>query len=479
MPDLRLKPSKFYEAQVKHWQFLLQSYESGQMYLAGGNLFRHRREQEDNFKDRVQRSVPPGFARAVINTYRSLLSRGEVSRETKNAQFKAFLEEDCDQRGRGLGKFIMETVFVPSQAVGWSWVLVDMPRFGTSGDAPVTLADKIEANAFPYCVHYDATQVINWSFDGFGNLEWLTLALPASIDPETGKATKPRVRLYDTMIWAEYTEHGKLLVDGEHGLGKVPFAILYNERSLIDQNVGLSAINNIAYINRECYNLMSLLQEFLYKQCFNVMALDENSLSEEGKKIIGTTNAIPVPAGGFTPQYVTPPSDPAQFLMDVIEQDIARIYHEAGLVDRSAQQVAQAQSGISRAFEFHNTNTMMVAKAAELERFEQEIADIWFRWEDQEYDYTVAYGDDYDIRDKTAELDEAKKVFDLPIQSPTLKQLVAKRLASVIAPDADAEEEARMIAEIEADLFQAAQAQGGPNPGGFSALAQRFNRAAA
>lgn len=480
MADARTKPSQFYSSRVDHWRFLLQSYESGQMYVDGGNLFSHRRESPLDFAERKKRATPPGFARSVINTYRSLLSRGDVDRQTGNAQFQEFMNDDCDRRGRGLGKFIFEAAFAPAQAVGWTWVQVDMPRFVVPSDAPLTLADKLENGIFPYCVHYDATQVINWAFDGFGNLEWLTLALPEAIDPATGQKQKARVRLYTTVDWTEYSESGRqVLATGYHGLGKVPFAILYNERSLLDQNLGLSAINNIAYLNRECYNLMSLLQEFLFKQCFNVLALDENSLSEEGKKTIGTSNAIPVPAGGFTPAYITPPSDPAQFIMDVIEQDVARIYHEAGLVDRSAQQVAQAQSGISRAFEFHNTNTLLVAKALELERFEREVADLWFRWEDQPYDYTVQYADDYDIRDKTAELDEAERVFKLPLNSPTMKRLIAKHLVSVLVPDADAAEDAAILQEIEQEMFASNTAQAGaPGSSGFSALAARFRGAA-
>jgi hypothetical protein len=372
----------------------------------------------------------------------------------------------------------MESCFPTSQAVGWTWVLVDTPRFDSPEQAPITLADKLEGNIFPYCVHYDPTYVVNWSFDGFGVLQYVTLALPAYVDPVTGKKIAERVRLYDTEGWYEYSSvGGKLLAEREHDLGRVPFAILYNERSLMDANIGLSAINNIAFLNRDCFNLMSLLQEFLYKQCFNILAVDADLLTDKGKAVIGTSNAWPVNSGGIIPQYISPPADPAQFIMDVIDKDISTIYQEAGLVDRSAQQTAQAQSGISRAFEFHNTNSLLSQKANELERFEQEVADIWFGWEDQENDYVVDYPDDYDIRDLTAELDEAERIFKLPIKSPTMKRVVAKRIVARIVPEADAEEEDAIAEEIDSSTFEAAPAPGQAPAAGFSALAARFNSA--
>jgi len=438
-------------------ELYLRSYECGATYLAGGYLFPHQRETPADYKYRKKRAVPPGFAKAVINTYKSLISRTKPSRTWSGDEFGEFLE-DVDKRGTNISNFMLENAFPISQATGMTWILVDQPVVpdltdSTGETRKLTEADRIALGIRPYLIEYDGTQIINWQFDGFGKLEWVTV--------RTGIKKNTTYKVWDRWDWTTYDADGTKIDTGFHNLGEVPFVILYNDRSVFDRNIGLSAISNIAYLNREIFNLVSLLQEFMYKQCFNFLALDKSLLTEEGIAVLGSSNAIPVPPGGFAPMYVSPPSAPAQFLMDQIKDDINRIYQEAGLVDQSAQQVAQAQSGIARAFVFHNTNTLLGKKARNLEEAEMGIAHLYELYTGQNVKYTVDYADNFDIKDATAELDEVVKFLSLRINSSELKRFRAKQMVDRLMPQLTEEQRDAVDKQIDVDGFGLATAGSG------------------
>lgn len=444
--DKRIEPLPFYKNSLPHWQFLLNSYESGQAYLAGNYLFQHERETDTSFTDRRRRAVPPGYLRGVVKTYHSLLSRARVQRTTKDEQFGKFVNEDCDKKGNGLSEFVLNTVFPASQCIGWAWVLVDMPQPKTR---PESKADEVAAGIEPYCIAYQIDEIISWAFDDVGALNHVTVQLP----PGT-YGRKNAVRVWDRDLWIDFAS-GEPVGGGEHMLGRVPFAICYNERSTLNPNLGLSAVQNIAYMNREVYNLYSLLQEFYYRQCYNMLAGPAGAVTDkDGKKIVGTQNMIPLEQGDLMPGYVSPPVDPAQFLIDTLKEVVSGIFHEAGLVDRSAEQVAQAQSGISRAFQFHTTNSLLSSKARNLEQFEMDIADLYYLWTDKgESDYVVSYPDNFDVRDTTQLVEEAKAVAELPVMSDTLKREYLKRVVAQLVPNVDEDTLKKITAEIESQVF--------------------------
>lgn len=461
-----VKPSKEYSDLKPYWEFLIASYSSGYRYVSKRTLFKHARETDTDYANRLRRATPPGYARAVINTYASLLRRGGASRSTGNPEFEEFLKTDCDMRGTPFDQFVLDVCFPVSQAIGFTWCLVDMLPVP---DEVLSAADEQEAGLVPYTVHYSPLDVVNWGWDMFGRLAHATVKakLPDG---------KDGYKLWLPDSWALYSAEYALLDRQDHSAGVVPFALLYNERDPSDQNAGVSAITNIAYLNREVFNLQSLIQEFMYKQCFNILILDEDMLSDKGRLAIGTSNALPASKEGVLPQYVSPPSEPAQYLRETIDSDIQAIYAEAGLVDRSAHQQAQAQSGISRAFEFHNTNTLLRKKASNLEDFERAVADLWFAWMDGDSDYVVSYPADFDIRDLTQELDEFDRIAKAPLRSPTLVKYRAKRLARMLTTEADEETAQAVEDEVEEATFAGGaptQAQN-PNTSAASPLAARF-----
>lgn len=441
--DPRLSESEFYLENKETWQLQIDSYESGPAFKKAKYLFAHFRENPDNYKDRIKRCVPTGYARAVIQEYQSLLSRAEFSRDATAQEFMDWMD-NCDRVGTTLGDYALTRIFPIGQAVGWTWVLVDKPMPGDDVDIQ-SRADEIQAGLFPYLVHYAPTSVINWEFDSQGQLEFITVrtGVPAKLRDVAGK-TKTVLQLWDETGWAIYRESkdtgNKLLAEGEHNLGRVPFVAYVNGVNITTPYLGVSAIANIVYLNQRIFNTKSLLDEFLYRQCFNVLTLPKELMVDENAEIkVGTSNAIPVGMGEHTPGYVSPPVEPAEFLLKSMETDAHEIYKESGLVDRTGQQVASAMSGISRAFEFHSTNSMMVAKADGLVKFEEDVAALWELYEQKESGYTVNAPSDFDIRDATQELDEITKVLGLSLNLPTLKKERVRKAINALLPGASPE----------------------------------------
>jgi hypothetical protein len=329
---------------------------------------------------------------------------------------------------------------------------------------------------------YPPTDIINWKFDGFGRLQFVTVKLPLDDTSPDYMATvgpKNDLKVWTATDWTIYGSRGDKKQSGTHGAGIVPFVPSYNERSLLDQFAGVSAINNIAYVNREIFNLWSLLQDFMYRQCINILALPASLLAEvdpeTGKSTIeiGTGNAIPVGDGEFPGAYITPPVDPAKFLIDTLQRDVERIYDEAKLKGGAAAQVATGESGISKAFDFHETNMLLAKKAQNLEDTERGIVDLWARHKGQEsVTFDVSYARTFDLRDATDEIDELTKFLGVSVPVIEAKREMLRRVLASLFADSSEEVKAKILAEVETVVIGTGAPVAGP---GITSLAQRLN----
>jgi len=356
---------------------------------------------------------------------------------------------------------------------------------------PLTLADEKAIGMEPYCVVYPPTDIINWRFDGFGRLQFVTVKLPVESSTDTLQPVGPEheYKAWTADEWKLYDGKGKLVESGSHGAGRVPFVVSYNERSIINQFQGVSAINNIAYINREIFNLWSLLQDFMYRQCLNILTLPDSLLADvdeqTGKRTIeiGTGNALPIGQGEHPGAYLAPPTDPAQFLIQTLEKDVLRIYDEAKLKGGSASQTPSEQSGISKAFDFHETNMLLAKKAQNLEDTERGIVDLWARHKGMaSVDFETSYARTFDLTDATDEIDELTKFLNIPVPILETKRERLRRAMQALFSDASEEVKGIISDEIDSvEMGQAAPAASGAPGPAISSLAQRLGlgRAAA
>ena len=74
-PDQLAATHPEYGPEVRKAEFCLSAYAGGSDFVSAGNLFRHFRENPDDYEDRLARAYYTNYCRAVVRSYLNHLSR--------------------------------------------------------------------------------------------------------------------------------------------------------------------------------------------------------------------------------------------------------------------------------------------------------------------------------------------------------------------------------------------------------------------
>ncbi len=414
------------------WRFYLNSYEGGQNYLHENYLFRHFRENEMDYQDRRQRSYYYNFCRTVIETYISHIyhQSNAIYRDSMGIrEYQRFLE-DVDGRGNSMQIFMQEQIAPAAQIFGHVHVLIDKPVI----NRPLrSRAEEQLLNIRPYLALIYPENLVDFRLDEKGNFIWARIRelSPSSDDPFQTEEEEQRwrYRTWTTERWFIHDEYGGPIASGEHRLGSVPIVTIYNVESKRHPHFGISALADIAPINRSIYNWCSLNDEFLYRQCFNILAIPEAPGTKTKK--VGTRNALTFPYDATkTPFYIYPPVEPGEYLLKNINDAIAQIYRIAVLGMYELGRARQAQSGISKAYDFQRASQNMARKARNFEKAEVEIGAAWGLWQKKNgFKPIVAFPAEFNMTDLAQQLRTDFEIIQMSI-SETLTKALKKRIAT-------------------------------------------------
>ncbi len=422
---------EYYENFCDRWQFYLDSYEGGRDYLEAGYLFRHFRENELDYQDRRIRSYYYNFCRTVVDTYISHIFRqsNSIFRDSRGVRdYERFLG-DVDGKGSDMHVFMQEQVAPAAQIFGHVSVLVDKPVINRK---LTSRAEEQLLNIRPYLALIYPQNLVDFRLDKKGNFIWARIreTAPSSDNPfQTDKQEhKWRYRTWTADHWYLHDENGEEISSGEHRLGRVPIVTIYNVESKMYPRFGVSALADIAPINRSIYNWCSLNDEFLYRQCFNILAIPQAPGAKQKK--IGTQNALTFPYDATkTPFYIYPPVEPGEYLLKNINDAIVQIYRIAVLGMYELGRVRQVQSGISKAYDFQRASQNMMKKARNLEKAEADIGEIWALWENRRgFRPVVEYPTEFNIPDLSEQLKTDFELIKMNI-SETFTKAVKRRIA--------------------------------------------------
>jgi hypothetical protein len=168
---------------------------------------------------------------------------------------------------------------------------------------------------------------------------------------------------------------------------------------------------DIAFIARDIYNSSSELKQILRDQTFAFLAIQGNA-SEYDELSIGTSKGLLYPPDRHPPQYISPPSANAETYFTHIDRQIRKIFQMAKLEGGSVQapdQSAVMQSGVSKAWDFNQTNSALSKKAGNLEDGESKLWQIYALWLDKQFDGSIEYPHEFSITSLNEDLDEAEK----------------------------------------------------------------------
>lgn len=455
-----------YEENVKHWDFLEDTYEGGREWFKE-NVFRYIKEGDKEFADRVERAYRFNHSREVVDLINKYLFKQNIARNEVDApeSVKEFWKSAT--RGGLTIKDLVRQISKKTSIYGRIGIVVDTTA-PTGKNISKAEAKAQGVKTYAYVVGPE--QLLDYSYDDVGALNWVLIreVTRDDTDPMSSSGTQSyRYRLWGKTDWKLYEERTEgrrkvvVLVDeGAHGLGAVP-VVLADHMITDDEYESPAMIDDIAYLDRAVANYLSNLDAIIQDQTFSQLAMPAQNvipgedaytkLLEMGTKRVFLYDG----EGGAQPFYLSPDVKQAELIVTAINKIIGEIYHTVGLAgERTKSDNAVGidnSSGVAKAYDFERVNALLSAKADSLELIENKIAALVALWNEDSKQIEsplVSYPDNFDTRGLYDEFD------------------IAARLMLIDAPDSVRQEQMRMVldklfpqlsidlrAKMEADLL--------------------------
>ncbi|MGD0498499.1 MAG: hypothetical protein ABSC23_08680 [Bryobacteraceae bacterium] len=419
-------------------------------------LVRRHKEPGDVYQERLNRVFYENYVGSIIDWYAATLMHREPmvqfdGNDEGAKNFYTALADDCDLKGTNLPEFFRQR-FTQTLVYGSSYLVVDFPRAGAEGPAPLTRAEEDAAGrSRAFLTDYTAEEVINWSYDPAGGLEWAvirTSCVRESQAANSGWAKETRWIHYDRENYQIYRKSGEadaieLLDEGRHGLAALHRVPLFQMKV----SEGLWLMNKAALLQLEHFNKSNALAWALTMGLFATPVVYSE---RPWNQIVGESYYIQLGSAdrfGWT----EPEGKVYQIAADNLERLKEEIYRVCYLTWQADATSAGAlkQSGLSKQMDFMATQEVLRAYGdAVKDTMKQVLWSIAAARQDG-VSIDVSGLDEFDIEDFSNELDDARKLLDLGVGSETLKKQIFKKLAFKYLCDARQEIKNQVADEID------------------------------
>ncbi|PLC44555.1 hypothetical protein C0Q88_07700 [Ralstonia pickettii] len=433
-----------YDEMLLHWEFLEETYSGGREWF-DSNIFRYIKEGDKEYNDRLRRCYRFNHTREVVDLVDKYLFKQNITRNEDDAPqcVKDFWKRST-RNGLSIEEFMRQNSKKASIG-GRIGIVVDT----TASPIVISKAEERAAGVQTYAYAVGPEQLLDYSFDSKGNLNWILIKECKRDDEDPFESSGDeieRFRLWTQNDWKLYEEQGTgrrkkiVLVDsGAHNLGEVP--VILADNIISDEPYCSPAmIDDIAYLDRAVANYLSNLDAIIQDQTFSQLAMPaQNMLPGEDNytKLLemGTKRVFLYDGeGGAQPFYLSPDPKQAELILAAIHKIINEIYHTVGLAGERTKSDNSLgidnSSGVAKAYDFERVNALLAAKADSLEVVENKIARLVALWNGEESrvtDELVSYPDDFDTRGLYDEFD------------------IAARLSLIGAPDAIQQQQMRAV----------------------------------
>ena len=393
--------NRLYDAYNEQWTYLLESYVGGEEYRNAGHLTRYQLETASEYSARLKTTPLENHCQSVISVYNSFLFREspkrDFDRNTESFELEMFLR-DADLDGRSLDAF-MKDVATWSSVFGHSWIIVAKPNVGA-----VTVADEQALGVRPYVSLLTPLTMLDWTWSrnemGRYVLSYIRYLEDSNGDVRVVKEWYPDV-IKTTVV---NLKEGKIVESTEevNGLGRIPAVCVYNGRS-ITRGIGISDIADIADQQKFIYNATSEIEQ--------TIRLDSHpSLVKTPETIAGTGAGAII----HMPENLDPGLRP--YLLEFAGAEIASIQsainHAISAIDKMANTgsvratESRTMSGVAMETEFQLLNARLSEKADNLELAEEQMWELWFAYQGEQWMGSVDYPGSFNIRDTGKEIEQ-------------------------------------------------------------------------
>jgi hypothetical protein len=436
-------------------------------FYAGGEQLRKRateyliqrhKEPAEIYYERLSRVFYENYIGSIIDWFAATLLRREpVVQFTGDGVYgKQFFDQfllDCDRKGTTLSDFFRQQI-TDMLVYGRSYVVVDFPRI----TGPVSNRGEEDASGMSraYLTRYLPEQVTNWAKTSEGDFEWVVLRTESIHQPSPGSDM-----VHET-VWTYYDrEHYEVfrrqggtdsaneitLIDaGSHGLAlqhRVPIF----EIETLD---GLWLMNKAALLQLEHFNKSNALAWALTMGLFAMPVIYSD---KEWSQVVGESYYIqmgPNDRFGWAEPEGRVYTLAAENL-DTLKNEIYRVCYllsQAG----SAESSGLPQSGLSKQMDFSITQEILLAYGDILKSAMRQVLQAVAVARKDDLQIDVSGLDEFDIGDFSSELENAKSLLALGIESKTLKQQMFKKLAFKYLSDSRQELKNKISEEIDASF---------------------------
>lgn len=410
----RLRTShELYKLYCPEFDLYLSAYEGGPEFTNSKNIWKHVRENVEDYKDRTDRVHYINYCEPMISFFTNFIFSESIDRNAGgNQNWYNDFSPNVNKKGENIDGF-MSQVSDDMQIFGMSYVLVDAPSLpaGVSEDN-LSVAEANTLELQPYWVLLKATEIVDWVVDDFDNYQYLKrMQMLNRVTSEGIRKIERYTEWYTTNIVIseiDVTQPDKPLllpkIQFDNRLGTIPIAVCRYKRSKRYPYMGNSFLRDFAANNREIMNLTSLIQEFLYRQCFNILAVESESnipIADQEDGVVGSSNSLSYPKGAKAPAYITPPADPAQFLQSERSSIMAEMFKRAAQDTLNELFNGGKSSGFSQAQSFSKTVPFIANRADILEKMETTLMQLTLKFIGKDWDGKIKYKDRYELTNLT------------------------------------------------------------------------------
>jgi hypothetical protein len=424
-----------YAARKRMWKQYRDLYAGGEQLRENAQdyLLRRHKEPGEVYQERLSRVFYENYVGSIVDWYSATLMRREPvllfdGNDGAAKEFFNVFTEDCDLRGTTLSEFFRQR-FVQTLVYGKSYVAVDFPR--TDQPASTRAEEDAQGRSRAYLVDYGPDEVINWNYDRTGGLDWAvvrTSCLQQSRVTDAKWERETRWIYYDREKFQVYRKAGEnkpidLVDEGRHGLAALRRVPLFEVR-VTD---GLWLMNKAALLQLEHFNKSNALSWALTMGLFATPVVYSD---REWTQIVGESYYIQLgPEDRFG--WTEPEGKVYQIAADNLVRLKDEIYRVCYLMSQARGPSAGdlQQSGLSKQRDFSITQEVLRAYGDAVKDAMKQVLRAIAAARQDAVSVDVSGLDEFDIGDFSNELDDAKKLLNLDIGSPTLKKQIFKKLA--------------------------------------------------
>ena len=418
-------------------------------------LVRRNKEPNDVYFERLSRVFYENYIGSIIDWYAATLVRREPiitydGPSEAGRHFFTSFADNCDLQGTTITEFFRQRL-IEALVSGKSYIIVDFPRITTPA------ANRAEEDALgksrAFLVGYAPESVINWSHDEEGQLETIVIRTSSLKQAEAGsEAWKKETRwiYYDRETFRIYrsSHEGKIELadEGRHGLAsqcRVPvFQLRLSE--------GLWLMNKAASLQLEHFNKSNALSWALTMGLFATPVIYSE---REWSQIAGESYYIQLgPDDRFG--WTEPEGHVFQIASDNLDRLKDEIYRVCYLMVQATGpgSTAMSSSGLSKQRDYGITQEVLRAYGDAVKHCMKQVLCAIETARQDGLAVDVSGLDEFDIGDFSTELDDARKLLDLGIQSDTFRKQLFKKLALKYFCDLRQEVKNRIADEIDRSI---------------------------